>query len=46
MQIHTYISAPYASRSSESESSINSQTHYIENNWPDFKNIIAMSDED
>jgi hypothetical protein len=28
------------------ESFINLQTHYIKNNWPNFDNIITLSDED
>jgi hypothetical protein len=35
----------YAFRKSESGLSINSQTHCIENNWPNFDKIIIAMDE-
>jgi len=46
MQIHTYISAPYAFRNFKSKSSANLQTHYTKNNLSNFDNLIAMGDEE
>jgi hypothetical protein len=46
MQIHIYTSVPYTFSKSKNKFSINSQTHYTKNNWPNFDNLIAMSDEE
>jgi hypothetical protein len=46
MQIHIYTSAPYTFSKSKNKFSINSQTHYTKNNWPNFNNLIAMNDEE
>jgi len=46
MHIHTYTNTPFIFSNFESESSTNPYTHYTNNNWSNFDNIIAMGDEE